>query len=100
MGPLTYLSWLKGTISVMTCLFLATCFQPIYCLVAKLYPILFATHWTIAHEASLYMGFPRQEYWNGFPFPSPGDLPNPGIKSTLPAWHVDSLPLSHRLPNA
>ena len=39
---------------------------------------LFATLWTIAHQASLSMGFPRQEYWTGLPFPSPGDLPNPG----------------------
>ena len=40
----------------------------------------FATLWTIAHQAPLSMGFPRQEYWNGLPFPSPRDLPNPGIK--------------------
>ena len=39
-----------------------------------------ATPWTVAHHASLSMGFPRQEYWNGLPFPSPGDLPNPGIE--------------------
>ena len=38
------------------------------------------TPWTLAHEALLSMGFPRQEYWSGLPFPSPGDLPNPGIK--------------------
>ena len=37
--------------------------------------------WTIAHQALLSMGFPRQEYWSGWPFPSPGDLPDPGIKS-------------------
>jgi len=41
------------------------------------------------------MGFPRQGYWSGFPF-SPGDLPDPGIKPTSPAWQVDSLPLSHQ----
>ena len=40
------------------------------------------------------MGFPRQEYWSGLPFPSPGDLSNPGIKLTSPAWQVDSLPLA------
>ena len=40
------------------------------------------------------MGFPRQEYWSGLPFPSPGDLPKPGIKPRSPAWQVDSLPLS------
>ena len=43
------------------------------------------TPWTVAHQASLSMGFPRQEYWSGFPFPSPGDLPDPGIKSASPA---------------
>ena len=37
------------------------------------------TPWTIAHQASLSMGFPRQEYWSGLPFPFPGDLTHPGI---------------------
>ena len=41
---------------------------------------LFSTPWTVAHQAPLSMGFPRQEYWSGLPFPSPGDLPDPGIK--------------------
>ena len=41
---------------------------------------LFATPWTVAYQASLSMGFSRQEHWNGLPFLSPGDLPNPGIK--------------------
>ena len=43
---------------------------------------LFVTPWTVALQAPLSMGFPRQEYWSGFPFPSPGDLLNPGIKPT------------------
>ena len=43
---------------------------------------LFGTLWTVAHRVPLSMGFSRQEYWNGFPFPSLGDLPNPGIEST------------------
>ena len=47
---------------------------------------LFATLWTIAHQAPLSMGFPRQEYWSGLPFPSPGDLPNPGIKPMSPEF--------------
>ena len=42
------------------------------------------------------MIFPRQEYWDGLPFPSPGDLPDPGIKPVSPALEVDSLPLSHQ----
>ena len=38
------------------------------------------------------MGFPRQEYWNGLPFPSPGDLPDPGVKPGSPALQADTLP--------
>ena len=41
---------------------------------------LFATPGTVAHQAPMSMGFSRQEYWSGLPFPSPGDLPDPGIK--------------------
>ena len=51
----------------------------------------FVTPWTVARQASLSMGFPRQEYWSVLPFPSPGDLPDPGIKPASPAWQVDSL---------
>ena len=43
---------------------------------------LFATRWTVAHQAPLFMGIFRQEYWNGLPFPPPGNLPNPGIEPT------------------
>ena len=46
---------------------------------------LFATPWTVAYQASLSMGFSRQEYWSGVPFPSPGDLPDPGIEPRSPA---------------
>ena len=46
---------------------------------------LFATSWTIAYQAPLSMGFSRQKYWSGFPFPSPGDLPDPGIEPGFPA---------------
>ena len=46
---------------------------------------LFATLWTVAHQAPLSMGFSRQEYWSGLPFPFPGDLPNPGIEPRSPA---------------
>jgi len=41
------------------------------------------------------MGFSKQEYWSGLPVPSPGDLPDPGIKPVFPVWQADSLPLSH-----
>ena len=66
---------------------------------------LIATPWTIAHQAPLPMGFPRQEYWSGLPFPPPGDLPTPGIKpecfvfpalaggffTTVPPWKPSCL---------
>ena len=54
-----------------------------------------ATLWTAAHQDPLSLGFPKQEYWGGFPFPPPGDLPNPGIESASPvspALQVNSLP--------
>ena len=53
---------------------------------------LFATSWTVAYQAPLSMGFSRQEYWSGLPFPSLGDLPNPGIKPVSPALQADTLP--------
>ena len=45
----------------------------------------FATPWTITCQAPLSMGFSRQEYWSGVPFPPPGDLPDPGIEPASPA---------------
>ena len=59
---------------------LVTCFQ------------LFVTPWTVAHQAPLSMKFSRQEYRSALPFPSPGDLPNPGIKPGSPSSQADSLP--------
>ena len=55
---------------------------------------LFATPWTIAHQAPLSLGFSRQEYWSGLPSPSPGDLPDPGIKpgASLGAQQVKNPP--------
>ena len=50
-----------------------------------------ATPQTVAGQTSLSMEFPRQEYWNGLPFPSPGDLPNPGIKLESPTFQTDAL---------
>ena len=52
---------------------------------------LFATPWTVAYQASPSMGFSRQEYWSGLPFPSPGDLPHPGIEPGSPALEADTL---------
>ena len=59
-------------------------------LVAKLSPTL-VTPWTVACQAPLSMGFFWQEYWSRLPFPSPGNLPNPGIKPGSLALQVDSL---------
>ena len=59
--------------------------------VAKSCPTL-AAPWTVAWQAPLSMGFPRQEYWSRWSFPSPGDLPNPGMESTYPVLQADSLP--------
>ena len=52
---------------------------------------LFATPWTVAYQGSPSMEFSRQEYWSGLPFPSPGDLPNPGIEPRSPALEADAL---------
>ena len=51
-----------------------------------------ANPWTVARQAPLSMGFLRQEYWSGLPFPSPGDLPDPGIEPGSPELQADSLP--------
>ena len=53
---------------------------------------LFVTPGTVAHEVPLSMGFSRQEYWNGLPFPSSGDLPDPGIEPGSPTLQADTLP--------
>ena len=53
---------------------------------------LFATSWTVAHQALLSMEFSRQEYWSGLPFPSTADLPNPEIEPGSPTLQADSLP--------
>ena len=52
---------------------------------------LFVTPWTVAHQAPLSMGFSRQEYWSGLPFPSPGDLPDPGIEPGSPELWTGAL---------
>ena len=61
--------------------------------VKSLSPVrLFSTPWTVAYQAPLSIEFSRQEYWSGLPFPSPGDLPDPGIKPRSPALQADTLP--------
>ena len=64
--------------------------SPVLCLVARLCPTL--QPWTVAHQAPLSQGFPRQEYCSGLPCPPPGDLPNPGIQLRSATWQADSLP--------
>ena len=56
---------------------------------------IFATLWTVAHRAPLFMGLPSHEYWSGWPSSTPGNLPDPGIEPALVHWQADSLPLSH-----
>ena len=73
---------------VHVCVCVCVCAQPLSSVQ------LFATPWTIAHQAPLPMGFFRQENWSGLPFPPPGDLPKPGIKLTSPSLTDGSLPLS------
>ena len=53
---------------------------------------LFVTPWTVAPQTPLFVGFPRQEYWSGQPFPCSGDLLDPGIEPGSPALQADSLP--------
>ena len=53
---------------------------------------LFAITWTVAYHAPPSVGFSRQEYWSGLPFPSPGDLPNTGIEPRSPTLRADALP--------
>ena len=62
----------------MLCVCVGGCAQSLSCVQ------LFATPWTVAHQAPLSLGFPRQEYWPGLPFPLPGTLPDPGIESESP----------------
>ena len=60
------------------------------CVLSQVY--LFVTLWNVAHQAPLSIRFPRQEYWSGLPFPSPGGLPHPGMEPMSPALQADSLP--------
>ena len=65
------------------------------CFIVQTYVQLFATLWTVVHQAPLFMRFVKQEYWSGLPFPLPWDLPDPGVEPTSsmsPAVLVDSFP--------
>ena len=72
---------------------MASCLNDLYSFSRLLSHVqLFVTSWTVAHQAPLSMGFSRQEHWSGLPFPSPGDLPNPGIEPRYPALQAGSFP--------
>ena len=65
---------------------------PVECLCAKsVHTQLFGTVWTVAYQAPPSMGFSRREYWSVLPFPSPGDLPDPGIELGSPTLQADAL---------
>ena len=72
----------KAVLSTVLCVL--SCFCRVW--------LFWLTLWTVAHQASLSMGFSRQEYWSGLPFPSPGNLCHPGIKPGSPALQWDPLP--------
>ena len=66
--------------------------QPLYSEVKLLSRVqLFVTPWTVAYQGPPSTGFSRQEYWSGLPFPSPGHLPDPGIKPRSPTFQADTL---------
>ena len=76
-----FTSWAKGQVfgvGLESCVCVCVCVC--VCAYSVTQSCLFMTTWTIAHQAPLSMGFPRQEHWSGLPFPPPGDLPSPGIK--------------------
>ena len=64
---------------------MAECSMHVYMLIHFSHVRLFAISWTVVYQASLSKGFSRQAYWSGLPFPSPGDLPDPGIEPKSPA---------------
>ena len=66
---------------MFTCLYMSIIYPLVIVIVKSLSRVrLFATPWTVANQAFPSMGFSRQEYWSGLPFPSPGDLPDPRIE--------------------
>ena len=81
-SSLEYLRKILWTCSNCCCLVVTRA-----CMLSRIWA--FVTSWTVACKAPLSMGFPRQEYWTRLPFSSPGDLPNPGIEPTSPAFQAD-----------
>ena len=84
--PGSYTGVLKDAVTKFTykqIVYMLSCFTSVQ---------LFGILWTLAHQAPLFMGFSRQEYCRGLPFPSPRDLPDSGIKHRSPTLQADSLP--------
>ena len=82
-------------------------YSPFLSLALTMFPLIVCLHacsvlsdsgtpWTVARQAPLSLGFPRQEHWTGLPFPFPGDLPNPGNEPGSPALQADSLLSDHQ----
>ena len=82
-----YLGMRIQIVALLWGLSVLTCFSPVS---------LLSTPWTVAHQVPLSLGFSRQEYWSGLPFPSPGNLSHPGIKPMSPTLQADSLPVSYQ----
>ena len=92
-----HINWGNQAVYITLSIYLVKTTCIYICVLSRVW--LFVTPWTVTHQAPLSMGFSWQEYWSGLPSPSPGDLPNSGIKPespVSPALQSDSLPLSHR----
>ena len=76
------------------CVCVCVCVCARVCVCVRVHSVM-SDSWTIAHQASLSMGFPRQELWRGLSFLSPEDLPYPGIEHTSPSVQADSLLLNY-----
>ena len=90
--------WIMQKAFTSMSLYTSVKIPPFFCIHTQTlsYVQLFATPWIIACQAPLPMGFSRQKYWSGLPFPSPGDLSDPGIEPDSPPLQVDSFSLSHQ----
>ena len=88
--------WYMGTPALWDSALPWSCYNKVFIKWIKLKSLshvrLFAAPWIVAYQAPLSMGFSRQEYWSGLPFPSPGNLPDPGIEPKSPALQADALP--------
>ena len=89
--PLAWTGWISLQSKVLSRVFSNTIVQSEVKVNSLSRVRLFATPWTVAHQALPPIGFSRQECWSGLPFPSPGDLPDPGIKPRSPALQADAL---------